>query len=366
MLSLGLNQARWDCAGYLIERAGLERLQSPRESQKQRPRSGSARGAAARKLPPSTGIATEYPGDTGIERDPRVLFVENFEEPSATALRERWQSVNHEEIMSISPDTPPASGGKRSLLLTHVAGKGDGGHLYRNLKPGHEKLHARFYVKFDRDCAPIHHFGTNIGGYNPPTPWPQGGAGERPGGDKAFTVGVEPFGKSWTWDYYAYWCEMRGSPPKGQTWGNSFIHDQTLKVQRDRWICIELMVKMNDPGDRNGAMALWIDGKPVSRLAKGVPRGKWVFDKFIPGEGGEGVRWNDAKGTREQFVVPKAGRPFEGFRWRTTKELSLNYLWVYLYITDAPAEHVSRVWFDDIVVATDYIGPLQGKPDRNE
>ncbi len=55
-----------------------------------------------------------------------------------------------------------------------------------------------------------------------------------------FCVGIEPFGKSWTWDYYAYWNEMRGSPPRGQTWGNSFIHDPELKVEKGKWTCVEL------------------------------------------------------------------------------------------------------------------------------
>jgi hypothetical protein len=151
---------------------------------------------------------------------------------------------------------------------------------------------------------------------------------------------------------------MRGSPPRGQTWGNSLIRDPGLKVERGRWICVEFMVTMNDLGDTNGAMALWIDGRPVSHLAKGVPKGKWVYDKFIPGEGGEGIRWSDTTGGPERFVVPPGGQPFEGFRWRTSKDLRLNYLWVYLYITQAPAGHVSRVWFDDIVIATEYIGPL--------
>ena len=50
---------------------------------------------------------------------------------------------------------------------------------------------------------------------------------------------------------------------------------------------------------------------------------------------------------------------FEGFRWRTAKELDLNFVWAYLYITDAPEGHVSKVWFDDIVVATEYIGPIK-------
>ena len=30
----------------------------------------------------ATGIAARYPGDVGIESDPAVIFVENFEEPS--------------------------------------------------------------------------------------------------------------------------------------------------------------------------------------------------------------------------------------------------------------------------------------------
>jgi hypothetical protein len=240
----------------------------------------------------------------------------------------------------------------------HVGGKGTGGQLYRRLKPGSDKLHARFYVKFDPDCAPIHHFGTHLGGYNPPTPWPQGGAGQRPAGDKTFTVGVEPFGRDWVWDFYTYWCEMRGSPPRGQTWGNTFVRDPKLKVERGRWVCVEFMVKVNDVGDTNGELALWIDGKQVSHLGKGFPKGKWVYDKFLPGEGGEGVRWSDARGGPEQFAVPDGGAPFEGFRWRTAKELNLNYVWLYAYITRAAEGHVSRVWFDDVVIATEYIGPL--------
>ena len=62
--------------------------------------------------------------------------------------------------------------------------------------------------------------------------------------------------------------------------------------------------------------------------------------------------------------MPPGGEPFEGFRWRTAKELSLNYVWLYLYITKANEGHVSRVWYDELVIATDYIGPLQGKPAR--
>src|SRR5436309_2758664 len=69
---------------------------------------------------PLTGLAVKYPGDTGIEKDPDVIFAENFEEPSLDAMKKRWETVNHAEIMSFSDDTPPGSGGKRSLLMAQV------------------------------------------------------------------------------------------------------------------------------------------------------------------------------------------------------------------------------------------------------
>jgi len=325
------------------------------------PPAKTVRIAAAQPQPPrreGAGLAAKYPGDSGIEKDPTVIFVESFEEPSLDAMTRRWENVSHPEIMSLAADVPPGSSGKQSLLMAHVGGTGNGGHLYRRLPKGLDRVYARFYVKFDPECAPIHHFGTCIGGNNPATRWPMVSAGNRTAGDKSFWAGIEPFGESWRWDFYTYWCEMRGSPPRGQTWGNSFVHDPELKAVRGRWTCVEMMMKMNDVGDTNGEMALWIDGRRVSHLGKGFPKGKWVYDKFMPGQGGNGVRWNDAKGGPEQFAAAAGGEPFEGFRWRTVKQLNLNFVWAYLYITKAPAGHVSKVWFDQIVVATDYIGPI--------
>jgi hypothetical protein len=310
------------------------------------------------RLPQGYGLAAKYPGDQDIEKDPEVVFAERFEEPSLEAVKQRWEDVSHAEIMSLSDDVPPGSAGQHSLLMRHIGGKSSGGHLYRRLTPGYDQLYVRFYVKFDPQCAPIHHFFT-VGGYNPSTSYPQGGAGERPRGDERFTTGVEPYGNDWTWDYYTYWCEMRGSPPRGQTWGNSFIHNPAFKVERGKWICMELMMKMNDVDAANGEIALWINGRQVSHLGKGFPKGKWVFDKFLPAEGGEGVRWSDVKGGPEAIAFPPGGAPFEGFRWRRDARLKINFLWVLDYITGAAEGQVSKVWFDNIVAARQYIGPLK-------
>src|SRR5262245_40895117 len=152
---LGMASASALFAGFALALAG-----GPLTSSAQEP---------ADRLPEGPGLAAKYPGDVGIEKHPGVVFVENFEQASFDETAKRWEAVSKPEIMSLSDDKPPASGGKRSLLVSHVGGKGDGGHLYRRLQPGHEKLHVRFYVKFDRDCNPIHHF-FHVGGYHPSTP----------------------------------------------------------------------------------------------------------------------------------------------------------------------------------------------------
>ncbi|MEQ8786006.1 MAG: hypothetical protein RIC55_06890 [Pirellulaceae bacterium] len=304
------------------------------------------------------GLAAKYPGDVGIARDPAVVFVENFDAGPLEEILKRWESVQHREILSLSSES--LTDGGKSLLMTHVGGQGDGAHLYRRLAPGHDKLYVRFYVKFARDCAPIHHF-FHIGGYQPATAWPQGGAGRRPRGDERFTIGIEPHGQSWAWDYYAYWMEMRGSPPRGQTWGNSFLGESKVKVARDTWICVELMTQVNAVGESDGELALWIDGRPISHLGRGFPRGKWIYDKFLPGQGGEGVRWSDERRSPRQIDFPRDGLPFEGFRWRSDERLKLNFLWLLLYITKSPPDHESRIWFDNIVVAKEYIGPLRSR-----
>jgi hypothetical protein len=261
--------------------------------------------------------------------------------------------------MSLSGDVPPGSAGSKSLLIAQQAEKGTGADLYRRLSEGYDRVFTRMYVKFAEDCEPVHHFGTCVGGNFPSTAWPSVRAGQPPDGDKSFWIGIEPFGDAWRWDYYTYWCEMRGSPPRGQTWGNSFIRAPGLKVRKGRWQCIELMVQVNRVGESNGELALWIDGELVSHLGKGFPKGKWVFDKFTPAADGEGVRWNQAKGDREYFTTAPGGDPFEGFRFRTNPKLNINFLWLYLYLTEGTPGKVNRVWFDDVVVATEYIGPLR-------
>ncbi len=293
----------------------------------------------------SGGISENYPGDTGIENDPEIIFVEHFQENTLDDLFANWEEAKNPANIMFSNDVPSGSAGNQSFKVRHVGGDGTGAHLYRRLLPGYDQLHIRFYVKFDTNCGPIHHF-FHAGGYNPSTPWPQGGAGEKPVGNERFTTGVEPFGNydPWRWDFYSYWMEMHICPDDNY-WGNYFINDPELSAEKGEWICLELMMKVNDPvTERNGEMALWIDGQLqykdgqcTSWLGEGFPNGGWVWDHFTP---------------------DPAGDPFEGFRWRSDEELNINFIWLLVYITKADEGHVSEVWYDQVVVANEYIGPI--------
>jgi len=318
-----------------------------------------------------TGIAAKYPGDVGLEKDPDVVFVETFE-GTVDEIASHWESVAGKPIMSKSDEVPPGSGQGQSLLLTRVAGGTDGytggGSFYRRLRNdqggyGYDQLFFRFYMKFNKEHAPIHHYGASFWGYNPPQPWPMGGAGVRPKGDQSWVTQVEP-GSFNSWHFYSYWQHMGGSPPRGQTWGNTFeIGVPPRAVVKDRWICLEVMVKMNDIGDTNGEQAYWLDGKLsrdaagriTSYLGKGFPSsGTWTYDKFEPYVAEQGITWDDQQG---KGVPIQGGEPFPGFEWRSVPELNINAIWLYRYMSQ-PETGTSKVWWDHLVIAKKYIGPI--------
>ncbi|HUU12040.1 MAG TPA: hypothetical protein VM431_16065 [Phycisphaerae bacterium] len=272
------------------------------------------------KLPEGdTGIAAKCPGDRDIAKAPKVLLHEDFE--AGVFDPARWPSISNKAgALSFSDDVPRGSPGTKSLLVTAKLGENTGGHLFRRFKPGVEKMHARFYVRFAPDCDYIHHF-VHIVAENPPTSWPTGGAGLCPAGDKKFCTGLEPAGMSkkhpppGAWNFYTYWHQMKKSGD-GKFWGNSFLPQPPRVPERGTWYCMEMMMQSNAVGKADGRQAFWIDGRLVG--------------------------------------------DFGGLEWRTAADLQINAFWLMSYITDRWTRNkVNRVWFDDVVVATDYIGPVK-------
>ena len=300
-----------------------------------------------------TGLAAKYAGDKGIGKDPAVLFATGFEEGL-----EGWWDIRNRDGIKFVDDSSIVHSGSKCLQMTAVKGKDAGSDMKHTLSEGVDQLYMRFYCRFHKDTIGPHHFiimGTHIKGW-----WPN--AGSRPPGDKGFWTNIEPPTEKRGWEFYTYWHKMRSwnnqdgtsnNPPDGDGrsfYGNTFVPDnQPTGLPRDRWICIEIMMKSNTIGKSDGEQALWIDGKKMGHWKPGEPIGTWMRATFHTSG-----YWN---------TDPK---PFEGYDWRSDPELKLNHIILQWYISK---EHGLKskvdeniVYFDDVVLATKYIGPQVKAP----
>lgn len=269
-----------------------------------------------------------------------VVFTEDFEESTLTDMKARWSNVKNSWAISFSSDVPPGSAGEQSIMMRHVVGSNTGAHLYQNFPEGYDTLYARFMVKFSSAHAPVHHF-VKLGGYNPPSPWPLGNAGELPDGTDDFISGLEPGGAAWNWQFYTYWMNMQGDSITGY-WGNVFHPSPSAPAPRDEWMSVEMMLTCNDPvTSLKGEQAFWINDEKAVHLGEGFPGGYW--------QGGH-------------FYVDAGSPPFEGYQWRSTEELRLTFFWLCYYMTGGTAGVEDTVWFDDVVVSTDPIGTPSAVP----
>jgi hypothetical protein len=298
--------------------------------------------ASAQAADPSALIA-QYPGDVGIENDPAVVLVEKFEDGSTQSVFGRWTDVLNGGWMSLTDDVPAGSPGSRALTIPwYGGGVLNGGHLYKQLAQGiDDTLFVRYYIKYP-SSGQYSHNGVWVGGYNPASLWPNPQAGVKPWGNDRFSAAAEQWHTSNRFDHYNYWMDMRPAND-GVYWGNELLNNPQVTGGTDRWVCVEHMVKLNNPvSSSNGEHAIWIDGVKVSHLGPGFPTGTWASNRFFPG----------------------AGTPFEGFRWRSDANLKINYLWLQNYSPNDPAGFSAAVKFDHVVAATRHVGCLGGTAAR--
>ena len=113
---------------------------------------------------------------------------------------------------------------------------------------------------------------------------------------------------------YTYWMDMKRDRD-GNYWGNMMgpADDERIVLQRDEWYCLEHMIQVNDPGEANGELAAWIDGKLYIH--------------------------------------------YKGFRWRTTTDVKLKRFGIGVYVHRATRDNT--VWYDDVALSTGYIAPLE-------
>jgi len=273
-------------------------------------------------------ISVQYPNDSGIEKDSAVLFVENFESGDL----KKWDSVRG----SATVTTNGAHAGKFCSQMELHRGGNPVSDTIKWFMPGADTVYVRFYVRFSADYQYCHHF-VWLGANQSKNKWSSfGKAGLKPDGTY-FSAGMEP---AFAWGknpppgevtFYSYFMDMERDPKMDKYWGNSFYPPgpdkgtaagpQRVIPQRDQWQCWEFMIQANTAADKaDGKQAMWIDGK-------------------------------------------RAGE-FTGIRWRTDMNLKINSLWLEHYAYDGgdPTKRFWKekqtVWFDDVVVATRYIGPM--------
>jgi len=201
---------------------------------------------------------------------------------------------------------------------------------------GHDQLYWRAWVRLAPDHQKVHHF-MAIAGTQPDQYWgADGNAGCRPNGYRAAGTTLD-FNEDHELHFYTYYPEMNcdsggycsgdyvqnicdGCAQKDMPcsdgpeccWGNFFETDPKPVLEKDKWVCLEMMMKINTPGESDGEMAFWVDGQ---------------------------------LGHRET-----------GMHWRDVPELQLNKVWVQHYLANGDADQPNRIWWDDIVISTDRIG----------
>ena len=93
----------------------------------------------------------------------------------------------------------------------------------------------------------------------------------------------------------------------------TFVPRPDVVPQLGRWYAYELMVKLNTPGQRDGRIAMWLDGRVVA--------------------------------------------DFPNLRLRETTALKIDQFSVDLHIKSNTSS-VARRWIDNVVAATSYVGPM--------
>ena len=300
------------------------------------PTTGCGDAAPPSLLEGDTGLAARYPGDAGIGNDPAVVFHADFEDCAAAAdLPQKWNVIYNGEHLSITEDAANVNGGRRALEITipkqETSLSADVG---RDLTVTQDVLFLRFYTKFqegyDVPRTSSHNGGSMSAGYYP------GGAatpGKRADGRNKFLASFETeIGRRGSapppgpLNVYIYHPEQRSDYgdhffPTGtvqpntslpHAFGPHFVPRPDFVPERGRWYCFEYMLKANTPGQRDGRVACWVDGKLIA--------------------------------------------DFPNLRFRDVETLKIDRFSVGLFIANNRLRE-NKKWYDDVVAATSYIGP---------
>jgi hypothetical protein len=296
---------------------------------------GSGTGGAGGSMASGNGIAAKHPGDVGIAMDPAVIFADDFESYAKPAdLNKRWDAVYQNQYVTLSTDPKNIYAGKQALEFTLPQQDAELSDATDKLvSPELDVLYLRYYSKFQPpyDVIGSSHNGSSISAHyfinGMATP------GVPADGKNKFLANLE----DWRGDaatpspgplnIYVYQPEQRSQygdhlfptgvvtpySPTPFDFGPEFVKRPDVTPELDRWYCYEYMVKANTPGQRDGRITFWLDGKLVG--------------------------------------------DFPNLRLRDVATLKIDRFGLSFHIHNNP-NGVSKKWYDNVVAATAYIGPI--------
>lgn len=284
-----------------------------------------ARLTAAEPLLVTAQTRADAQALAALERPGVVFFSDDFE--SEASLKNyfeiRGQQEGHAQLVT---DAKLAHAGRGAIQFTAVnrnggsSGAGASGWFG---PAGRERVHLRRYIRFaaDYDQGNLNHTGGGLSGLRGADKWyAMGKAGLKPDGDDYFSCRFEPWrdwGRQPAPGYmflYTYWWEMKRDKD-GNFWGNMLgpAEGERITLERDRWYCLEQMIKVNEPGRDDGELAAWVDGKLYIH--------------------------------------------YKGIRWRTSADVQIKRFEIGVYVHQARKDNT--VWYDDVALSTGYIGPAK-------
>lgn len=280
----------------------------------------------------NTGIAALYSLDANIQSHPDVIFADNFESYStASQLTTRWNQAYQLQYTRIATESGNVFSGTKSLEFRIPQQSAEvSNELVKTISPGEDVIFVRAYTKFEAgyNASGSTHNGIVISSnYSSP--------GVPATGTNKYLVDVENSreGTSETspglTNFYVYHPEQRTEwgdhwYPDGRVtpfdatpgdFGAHFVPRPNFTPELGRWYCYELMVKANTPGQRDGRIALWIDGQIIA--------------------------------------------DYPNVRLRDVSSLTIDKILLSFHIKSNTTRQNMK-WYDNVVVSRAYIGPMSG------
>lgn len=278
----------------------------------------------------NSGIAARHPGDDGIAADPDVIFFDDFEGYRTVGeLTTRWNEMFHASNFRLATEADNRFAGAKALEISVPAGTAEvANELRKTISPTQDTLFIRAYTMWHPDNSVV---GSSHNGVHASANYCC--AGVPADGRNKFNVSADVFrldgsvpnpGQTTVYIYHPeqrsewgdYWYPDGRIIPfdsiRGD-FGPDFVQRPNFVPKLGRWYSWEMMVKANTPGQRDGRIAIWVDGALVA--------------------------------------------DWQNVRLRDVSTLKMNLVSIDMH-ANAQRSAPLRKYYDNVVVARSYIGPV--------